>query len=229
MPGRIRLAHRMAIGLVCLFLFLFGTAHLYLGTEAIRSGHFDGTWRSRKDFSLGPIVGRGAEQREEVHLRDSDAVRMGVGITALGAMLIHWGLGLFLPSLSTRVLGLGMNKRKVAMILLSLTLLLTTAICFCPPWRIGVDASSTTFWCTIAAYSTITWRMFSRTAQPVDRKSVGRFVFIATAIAALAVGHFIGVAAIGIIFGFWLFVIAGIHIYFLTPRGRSVYDWNSLS
>jgi hypothetical protein len=229
MSRRVPLAAGIMIGLFCLLLFTFGAIFIGQGVEAIRSRHFEHSWRIREHVFIGPVGHGGAEARGKEHFQDFDGIRIGIGMSSLGAMLIQWSLGLALPSISSRALGLGMTKRKMALIVLTLTLLSMTATCFWPPWRIGVDASTTAFWCAIGAYLAITCWMFCRSSQSTDMKKKGRILFIATVASALGVGHFIPGAFIGIAFGFTFYLVAGINIYLLTPRGRSVYDWKSLS
>jgi len=211
----------LLIGLCGLFIALFGFIAVSQGVEAIRTRQFDLEWRSREGLYAGP-AGRGgpvtewtAARSEGVeHYRDTAAIRMGVGIAAMGGLLLDWGLPLILMSISPKLLGAGFNLRKSTLVLLPVLFLVTAAVCLWPPWRVAVDPAPTAFYCTVGVDLVVAWWIVSEGRQAA-------WLPPAIAVAALATGHFAPGAGAGILFGFLFSLIAAVHIYVLQVFRRT--------
>ena len=204
---------RLVLGLFGLFIWLFGFIAVSEGIEAIRMRQFDLDWRYREGLHLGPVVQGGPVTERIEHYRGTAAIRMGVGISAFGGILVGWGLPLILTSISPKVLGAGFNVRKSALILLPLLFAVTAAVCLWPPWRVTVDPSPTAFYATVGVDLVLFWWTVSKRRQ-------ARWIPPAIVVAALATGHFAPEVGAGILFGFVFSLLAGVHIYVFMRSWR---------
>ena len=204
---------KLLIGFWGLFICLFGFLAASQGIEAIRMQQFDLSWRLREGVNLGPAVLGGPAKDGVEQYRGLAAIRMGVGIAAVGGMLVDWGLPVVLLAISPKLLGAGFNLRKATLNLLPLPFLVTAAVCFWPPWRVAVDPAPTAFYCTVGADLVVACWMISKRRE-------ARWLPPATAIGGLAIGHFVPSAGAGILFGFVFSLLAGVHLYVFMRTWR---------
>ena len=145
--------------------------------------------------------------------RGADAVCLGVGLTALGAMLDVWGLALAASAVNPRFahrdpdLG-GRQFIPTLLTIVSLALLVTLTTALFPPWQIGASASATALYAEWLVAGIVL-------ILPVTRHT-GRGLLVPMVIlAAMIVGWFSPGAFLGIGAGLFIGIGLAVHILML--------------
>src|SRR5439155_11511402 len=127
---------------VVLLLASFAILFCWGGAQAIATRTYRLEWREQGGLMLGPIIVGGGAKRGVDTYQGVDAIRMGVGFLAAGAMFGIWSATvLFCGLIGWRPAGrLQMFGQSAAAA--SLLCLLLLSACFFPPWQLW----ATWFW-----------------------------------------------------------------------------------
>jgi hypothetical protein len=186
----------LRIGLA-LFLLALGGTIAYGSLKPLREQRYDLHWRSTTTLALGPI-GRAETTSGTEQYRGAEAVRMGLGLLAFGAMLITWSVALFRPG-------------KVLAVV-SLLCLSTMMILFFPPWRLLSDPSVMALYAVLALAA-----VFAFALDDAARRKVGKPLCIGLIVFALIVSHYSPGLVTGAVLGFWFAVFLAVNIAVLNP------------
>jgi len=77
---------------VIFFLLAVGSLLVWIGKQAIQTRHYESKWEQSVDASVGSIEISASKEYGVDRFEGADAERVGIGIAALGSMLILWGV-----------------------------------------------------------------------------------------------------------------------------------------
>ncbi len=187
-------------------LGLAGATLLLVGAGAIEQQSYDLNWEGTSSVGLGPIDIGAAQTHGRVEYRGADGIRVGVGLVAVGSMLVDWS-GLLLWVYARRRVGGRLRVLRLLLGWLSFACLIISVVSFFPPWRL--EAAS--FWAVLFLGSVAPlWLVRKRASW-----SAGLFViFVALTVAA---GYLSIEVSVGMFLGFWATLIGYIHLLVLGP------------
>lgn len=128
------------------FLLLFGCLIIYKGAQAISSHTTSLNWKTGRGIGIGP-VGIGQAQRGTATWTGAEAVRMGIGFCAFGAVFIFSGVGMLASLVRGKV-----KQRPYfpVLTLLSGICLPIAGACFFPFWQVDTSPSIAGFYSVLA-------------------------------------------------------------------------------
>ncbi len=185
--------------IMSVMLLALGGGVLWVGWVAIDRQHYEMNWKASGlgGTSSGVLIFDGAA-----------AVRHGIGLTAFGAMLVTWAVGVVIGLARQHSLGLIMNL-LIGLTWLSAACLTTASICLFPPWRIpGI-----TFWMVVALVLG-----FAFALPYAIRKSWRGGFFIGLIGATMACGSINPGAGAGMAIGVLVSLLILVHTILLFPK-----------
>ncbi len=188
-------------------LALFGGILLFIGARAIQRQSWDLNWEATGNAHLGPVGIGAAPTSGVVEYRGLDGVRAGVGLAALGAMLVDWS-GLLLWSLARGRAGGRPLVFRHLLGWLSFACLVAGLGSFFPPWRVY----SVSFWTVVLLGSVAPpWLAQKR------RASLNAALFIGLVAGTIAAGYFSIVLSVGMFLALIATGIGYAHLLVLVP------------
>ncbi|HEY1684765.1 MAG TPA: hypothetical protein VGG19_08385 [Tepidisphaeraceae bacterium] len=179
---------------------------------AIRTKHYQSEWKQNGGLEVGPI-GLGDPETHGVDRYDGMmAIRMGIGLTAFGAMFILWGLGAawaFLIPSSWRLL----PRAGMVLCIFSAILQTTALVCVLPPWQRGRGIAPALWTTTIVLIFLIllTWKFGLERRMKLWNK-----VLVGLGLAAICVSSMFGNQSwVGIALAVFVCASYGGHAIFL--------------
>lgn len=173
-----------------LLLAAFGGALVYGGVRAVSERSYE--FRSRFRSEVARVEG-------------AEAVRLGSGLAAFGALLALWGLALLPPPAPT------WTARHAAVGWLSFVLLLGSALLIFPPWRLQGSPLSIGLYGAALMTLVVLWQ-----SEALSKYS--SHLILAMLLAAVAISPFLPTAAAGILLGVLLAVTLAFIFGILVPR-----------
>lgn len=173
-----------------LLLAGFGGLLVYGGLRAVSERSYE--FRSRFRASVERVEG-------------TEAVRLGSGLAAFGALLALWGLALLPPPAPA------WTARHAAVGWLSFALLLGSAITIFPPWRLPGSPLSIGLYASALMTLVVLWQ-----SEALSKYS--SHLILAMLLAAIALSPFQPSATAGILLGVLLAVTLAFHVGVLVPR-----------
>jgi hypothetical protein len=133
----------------------FGVIFILAGHQAIEQRSYDTTWRESRGISIGIGELQGHSSSGVAHFRGADAVRIGIGYVAWGALLALWGVliikSAFRPSRMMATTPARPHGVALIVGITSFAMLLTAQMCFFPVWQID----GIVFWCVVVGMPVI--------------------------------------------------------------------------
>jgi hypothetical protein len=205
---------RLVMGMV---LLLLATGIVWAGLQAIQQKSWDLPWQSGGGVILAPVHFLNWSNSGVDSYRGTDAVRVGVGLSASGIMLTIWGLALLwsaanlaisrkLPDTVIR----GFVPKSLAV--LSLVCLAAATISFFPPWHFGISASATAFYAEWLSIGVLL-------AVPATRRKTRQWGLPTVIVAAILTDLFSTGACVGISLGIFFGVGIACHLLMLFSKG----------
>lgn len=190
-----------AVLVLAMILLAQGCILGWAGWQAVVTGGYEMTWKSRSTFggSTGVRVYTGA-----------DAVRAGAGIGSFGVMLFTWGSGLVAGFFNGRPDGL-LRKLKLLLGWVSLVALSAGCVCVYPPW----SSAGLSFHAVILVTLGI-W-IGSRAENPAF-PGVAKVVFPGLIGLSIILSNFAQDIAVGILLGIFAAIGLLAHLFTLFPK-----------
>ena len=190
-----------AVLLLAVILLAQGCIIAWAGWQAVASGHYETSWKSRSSF--------GASSGVDLY-SGADAVRMGFGLASFGVMLFIWGAGLVAGFFNSRPDGL-LQKFKLLLGGLSFVALSAGCVCVYPPW----SPASLSFYAVVL----ITFGIWICSwAAPPAFQGLGKVVFPCLIGLSIILSNFAHDIALGILLGIFASLGLLAHLFTLFPK-----------
>ncbi|HEX8913171.1 MAG TPA: hypothetical protein VF796_12500 [Humisphaera sp.] len=183
-----------ARALMAVVLVVLGTAFVTGGIGDIRSRTHTTTWRSGSSVGVGPIGVTGGQSSGVERVDGTDAVLMGVGFVAFGAMFIGWAAVCVTAIFGTAWRRLPEGRRfrtAVSLCAVLATLQLVGLLGTFPPWRWAERPSSVGLWASLLVLAATGAGIAMRWWPP----SVGGWATLGSLVWAVASGTWLGPSA----------------------------------
>jgi hypothetical protein len=206
-----------------LFVVGVGFAFGYLGYRAISAREFNLDWTRSRSSSIsvpGIRVGTSESIKGTTHWKGEEAVRLGAGFIALGAMFAVWGIGIGRPP---RKSGIGYWN---ALMITSLVCLATFVILAIPRWPRTPDSAATGCYGMILLIGLLALAQRRKLASP---RILGT-LFTLLIIAAFAATRLLPISSnviIGMGIGVLSSVLVAIHLELLGKSRRDEFRTKS--
>jgi hypothetical protein len=189
-------------------LGILGGIQLLAGIGAIQQQSYDLNWEATRTVHLGPLAVGEEQSSGVVEYRGADGVRAGVGLVALGILLLDWS-GLMIWGLVWCRTGRG-GRRLFRHLLgwLSFACLIVSLGSFFPPWRLHAAG----FW-AVALLGSVAPPLLVWTRRP---SWIGGL--IVTLILLTVVAGYFGIAlSVSLFLALIATLIGYVHLFVLVP------------